>query len=161
VHYRGRNSTPGYHCAGRDLVNGRGVYRLSVGGVQIDQAVAEAFCAAPTPAGIQAAVAAAERLEADHDAALAQWRLQVERTRYEAGLAERRYLAVDPDNRLVARGLERDWEAKLAQIAAAEAELASRQQRRPTSLTAQERIAIRALGDGQIRSTVPTRKETA
>ena len=25
VHYRGRNSTPGYHCAGKDLVNGRGV----------------------------------------------------------------------------------------------------------------------------------------
>jgi hypothetical protein len=86
VHYRGRNSTPGYHCAGRDLVGGRGVYCLSVGGVQIDQAVAEAFCAALTPAGIQAAVAAAERLEADHDAALAQWRLELERTRYQASL---------------------------------------------------------------------------
>src|SRR5215207_3550576 len=147
VHYRGRNSTPGYHCAGRDLVNGRGVYCLSVGGVQIDQAVAEAFCQALTPAGAQAAVAAAEQLEADHDAALGQWRLEVERTRYEAGLAERRYLAVDPDNRLVARGLERDWEAKLAQVAAAEAELATRQQRRPKTLTAQERAAIRALGD--------------
>jgi DNA invertase Pin-like site-specific DNA recombinase len=147
VHYRGRHSTPGYHCAGRDLVAGRGVYCLSVGGVQIDQAVAEAFLKALTPAGIHAAVAAAERLEADHDAALAQWRLQVERTRYEAGLAERRYLAVDPDNRLVARGLERDWEAKLAEVAAVEAELASRQQRRPKTLTAQERTAIRALGD--------------
>jgi DNA invertase Pin-like site-specific DNA recombinase len=147
VHYRGRNSTPGYHCAGRDLVNGRGVHCLSVGGGQIDQAVAQAVLAALTPAGIQAAVAAAERLEADHDAALAQWRLEVERTRYQASLAERRYLAVDPDNRLVARGLERDWEAKLAQVAAAEAELASRQQRRPKTLTAQERAAIRALGD--------------
>jgi hypothetical protein len=147
VHYRGRHARPGYHCAGRDLVNGRGVYCLSVGGVQIDQAVAEAFCATLTPAGVQAAVAAAERLEADHDAALGQWRLEVERTRYEAGLAERRYLAVDPDNRLVARGLERDWEAKLAEVAAAEAELASRQQRRPKTLTAHERTAIRALGD--------------
>jgi hypothetical protein len=147
VHYRGRNSTPGYHCAGRDLVGGRGVHCLSVGGGQIDQAVAQAFCQALTPAGIQAAVAAAERLEADHDAALAQWRLEVERTRYQASLAERRYLAVDPDNRLVTRGLERDWEAKLAQVAAAQAELASRQQRRPKTLTAQERAAIRALGD--------------
>jgi DNA invertase Pin-like site-specific DNA recombinase len=146
VHYRGRHARPGYHCAGRDLVNGRGVYCLSVGGVQIDQAVAEAFCATLTPAGVQAAVAAAERLEADHDAALGQWRLEVERTRYEAGLAERRYLAVDPDNRLVARGLERDWEAKLAEVAAAEAELASRQQRRPKALTPTERAAIAALG---------------
>jgi len=147
VHYRGRNSTPGYHCAGRDLVGGRGVYCLSVGGVQIDQAVAEAFLAALTPAGIHAAVAAAERLEADHDAALKQWRLEVERARYQAGLAERRYLAVDPDNRLVARGLERDWEDKLAEVAAAEAELERRQQRRPKTLTAHERTAIRSLGD--------------
>jgi hypothetical protein len=39
VHYRGRNSTPGYHCAGKDLVNGRGVYCLNVGGMVIEQAV--------------------------------------------------------------------------------------------------------------------------
>jgi hypothetical protein len=147
VHYRGRNSTPGYHCAGRDLVGGRGVYCMSVGGVQLDLAAAEAFLAALTPAGIQAAVAAAERLEADHHAALEQWRLEVDRARYQAGLAERRYLAVDPDNRLVARGLERDWEDKLAEVAAAEAELERRQQRRPKTLTAQERTAIRSLGD--------------
>src|SRR5712692_8059034 len=43
VHYRGRNSTPGYHCAGKDLVNGRGVYCLNVGGLAIEQAVATAF----------------------------------------------------------------------------------------------------------------------
>ena len=146
THYRGRNSTPGYHCAGRILVNGRGVWCLSVGGVQLDQAVAGAFLAALTPAGLQAAVAAAEQLEADHDAALAQWRLEVERARYQATKAERRYLAVDPDNRLVARGLERDWEAKLAALAAAEAELASRERRRPRTLTAAERAAIGALG---------------
>jgi DNA invertase Pin-like site-specific DNA recombinase len=146
VHYRGRNATGGYHCAGRELVNGRGVWCLTVGGVQIDRAVADAFLAALTPAGLTAAVAAAEQLEADHDAALAQWRLQVDRARYEASLAERRYLAVDPDNRLVARGLERDWEAKLAALAAAEAELTSRQQQRPRTLTPVEREAITALG---------------
>jgi DNA invertase Pin-like site-specific DNA recombinase len=48
VHYRGRNSTPGYHCAGRILVNGRGVWCLSVGGIQLDQAVTGAFVAALT-----------------------------------------------------------------------------------------------------------------
>jgi DNA invertase Pin-like site-specific DNA recombinase len=146
VHYRGRNSTPGYHCAGRILVNGRGVWCLSVGGIQLDQAVTGAFVAALTPAGLQAAVAAAEQLEADHDAALAQWRLEVERARHQATKAERRYLAVDPDNRLVARGLERDWEAKLAALDAAEAELASRERRRPRTLTSAERAAIGALG---------------
>ena len=106
THYRGRNSAPGYHCAGKNVVNGRGVYCLNIGGVQIDAAVTEAFLAALDPAGLQAVVVAAEQLEADHDAALAQWRLAVERARYEAERAERRYRAVEPENRLVARGLE-------------------------------------------------------
>jgi DNA invertase Pin-like site-specific DNA recombinase len=37
THYRGRNAAPGYHCSGKDLVQGRGVYCLNVGGIQIDQ----------------------------------------------------------------------------------------------------------------------------
>jgi hypothetical protein len=32
THYRGRNATPGYHCSGKDIVQGRGVYCLNVGG---------------------------------------------------------------------------------------------------------------------------------
>ena len=54
VHYRGRNSAPGYHCAGKDLVAGRGVYCLNVGGTVIEQAVANAFLKAITPAAIEA-----------------------------------------------------------------------------------------------------------
>ena len=46
VHYKGRLSAPGYHCAGKTIVNGRGEYCLNVGGVQIDAAVAAAFLAA-------------------------------------------------------------------------------------------------------------------
>ena len=53
VHYRGRNSAPGYHCAGKDLVNGR-VYCLNLGGTVIEQAVADAFLQAITPAAIEA-----------------------------------------------------------------------------------------------------------
>ena len=45
-------------------------------------------------------------LEADRETSLRQWRLGVERASYEASRAERRYRAVDPDNRLVARGLD-------------------------------------------------------
>ncbi len=146
VHYQGANSTPGYHCANRSLVNGRGVYCLSVGGVQIDQAVTAAFLAALEPAGVAAVIAAAEVLEADHDTALNQWRRQVEQARYEATKAERRYLAVDPDNRLVARGLETDWETKLAALDDAETELARRQTARPRTLTHDERATLAALG---------------
>ncbi|NNN02115.1 MAG: recombinase family protein [Acidimicrobiaceae bacterium] len=146
VHYQGVNSTPGYHCANRTLVNGRGVWCLSVGGVQIDQAVSTTFLAALAPAGVAASVAAAEVLEADHDTALDQWRRQVERARYEANRAERRYLAVDPDNRLVARGLETDWEAKLGALNVAQAELTRRAAARPRSLTNDERAALASFG---------------
>ncbi len=64
VHYQGANSTPGYHCANRTQVNGRGVWCLSMGGVQIDQAVSAAFLAPVRPAGVRAAGAVAEALEA-------------------------------------------------------------------------------------------------
>jgi hypothetical protein len=54
THYRGRNSSPGYHCSGKIIVQGRGVYCLNVGGVQIDQVVVEAFLRAVTPAAVEA-----------------------------------------------------------------------------------------------------------
>jgi len=60
-----------------------------------------------------------------------QWRLGVERAVYQAQRAERRYRAVDPDNRLVARGLEREWEESLRALEAARADLAQREQQRP------------------------------
>ena len=146
VYYSGRNSTPGYHCPGNTIANGRGQYCLCVGGCQIDRAVASAVLAALEPAGFEASLEAAEQIETDHDAALAQWRRQVERARYEAQHAERRYRAVDPDNRLVARGLEAEWDKCLRTVEAAEAELARREQARPRQLTADERSAILALG---------------
>ncbi len=146
THYRGKNSSPGYHCAGKHVVNGRGVYCLNVGGVQIDKAVAEAFVAALNPAGVQAVVMAAEQIESDRDAALAQWRLAVERAHYEAERAERRYRAVEPEHRLVARGLEREWEQCLRALSAAEAELARREQQQPRILNSQEREHLKNLG---------------
>jgi hypothetical protein len=149
VYYTGpTKSAPGYYCTGSgQLVDGRGTRHVWIGGGRIDAAVADAVLAALAPAALGACLAAAEQLETGHDTALEQWRREVERARYEAAKAERRYLAVDPDNRLVARGLEADWEAALRALADAEAELARREARRPKTLTAQEKTAILALGD--------------
>lgn len=146
THYRGRNASPGYHCPGKVLVEGRGVYCLNIGGVQIDEAVTRAFLAALEPAKLAATLAAAERLEADREAAFKQWRLGVERATYEASRAERRYRAVDPDNRLVARGLEREWEESLSALEAARVELARREKERPRVLSQAERDSLLALG---------------
>ena len=146
VYYSGRHSAPGYYCAGSTVSNGRGEWCLRVGGRQIDAAVAEAFLAALAPAGLEAALKAAEQLESDHDGVLAQFRREVERAQYEVQRAERRYRAVDPENRLVARGLEAEWENSLRQLEAARAELTRREQQRPRALRAAERTAIRSLG---------------
>jgi DNA invertase Pin-like site-specific DNA recombinase len=146
VHYRGRNSAPGYHCAGKDLVNGRGVYCLNVGGTAIEQAVAHAFLEAITPAAIEAARLSVEQLQSNHDGALSQWRLEVERARYEAERAERRYRTVEPENRLVARGLETEWENRLRDLAAAEMELHRREQQRPSTISPEQLKAIQSLG---------------
>lgn len=147
THYQGRASAPGYHCPGKTLANGRGVYCLNIGGVQIDQAVTQALLETLKPAGIAAALHAAEQLEVDHDAALAQWRLALERARYEAERAERRYRAVEPENRLVARGLEAEWEQRLGALEQAQRELDRREQRRPRALSADERQTVLDLGD--------------
>jgi hypothetical protein len=146
VHYRGRNSAPGYHCAGKDIVDGRGQYCLHVGGMVIEQAVANAFLEAVTPAAVEATMLSIQQLQANHDAALSQWRLEVERTRYEAERAERRYRAVEPENRLVARGLETEWEKRLHDLAAAETELRRREQQRPNPIGPEQLKRIQMLG---------------
>jgi len=146
VYYQGKHSTPGYYCAANNIVNGRGMFCLRVGGVRIDEAVAHAFLDTVGPAGIEAALLAEENLEADHEAALAQWRLQVERTRYETERTERRYRSVEPENRLVARTLEAEWESRLSELEAAQVELARRQRQHPGSITDEQRTRIRALG---------------
>ncbi len=148
VYYDGpTRSTPGYYCATGRVTNGRGSYHLRVGGLVVQRAVTEAFLAALEPAAFEACLAAASQLEETHDAALEQWRRDVERARYGAQKAERRYKAVDPENRLVARGLETAWEAALQALTTAEAELARREARRPKSLTDAERAQVLALGD--------------
>ena len=149
VCYEGkRKAVPGYYCTGTgQMVEGRGTRHLRAGGLAVDAAVAGAFLAALEPAALQACLQAAEQLEHDHGTVLEQHQRQAEAARYAAGKAERRYLAVDPGNRLVARGLEAAWEKALAAQAQAEAELARRRAARPAPLTQAERAAVLALGD--------------
>ncbi len=85
-------------------------------GDRIDAAVAVHFLAAMQPAQLEVSLAALEHLDAQAKQVERHWQLQRERAVYEADLARRRFLAVDPDNRLVARTLERDWNEKLAVV---------------------------------------------
>jgi uncharacterized protein YndB with AHSA1/START domain len=146
VYYQGKHSSPGYYCANSNPCGGRAVWCLRVGAVRIDRAVTETFLAAIEPAGLEAALEAEKLSESEQQTALKQWRLQTERARYEAERAERRYREVEPENRLVARTMESEWEKRLTELQAAEAELRRKQQESRIELTEDQRQQIRALG---------------
>jgi DNA invertase Pin-like site-specific DNA recombinase len=148
VYYDGRHhNTPGYYCTGTGhLIDGKNLRHLRIGGVAIDAAVGQAFLAAMAGDAVTACLAAARELQDGHHSVLEQHRREVQRARYDATRAERRYLAVDAENRLVARGLEAAWEKALTALAAAEAELARREARQPKTLTAEQQTRILALG---------------
>ncbi|WP_321416765.1 recombinase family protein [uncultured Desulfobacter sp.] len=145
VYYQGKNSSPGYYCAANNIVEGRAKYCMRVGGVKIDKVVADAFLNAITPAAMDAILLAEKNIEAEHDAALNQWRLHIERLQYEADKAERRFQAVEPENRLVARTLENQWETCLHQLQAAKNEFEQCQRQRPEALTPEQRDHIHTL----------------
>ena len=88
----------------------------------VDAAVAAALLEAMQPAQLEVSLATLDHLEAQARQIERQWQLRLERAQYEADLARRRFLNVDPENRLVARSLEREWNDKLAALAALERE---------------------------------------
>jgi DNA invertase Pin-like site-specific DNA recombinase len=147
VAYSGRSAVASYYCPGDNLANGRGQACLRVGGQHIQHAVTAAVLAAVQPAALQAALDAAEGLDSAEQAALTQWQQQLEQARYQAQLAQRRYQNVDPDNRLVARGLEAAWEAALQSVHTAEQEVQRRQQHPQQVLSPAERDALLSLAD--------------
>jgi DNA invertase Pin-like site-specific DNA recombinase len=147
VYYQGKHSTPGYYCAANKVMKGRAEYCMRVGGVKIDKAVTDAFLDAITPAALDAALLSEKNLEINYDSDISQRQLQVERLGYEANRAERRYRAVEPENRLVARTLEAQWELCLNKLKDAQKELEHRQRQHPKKLTSEQRIRIRALGE--------------
>ena len=74
-------------------------------------------------AGLEAALQAEQQVVVERKTALRSYRLELERCTYEASLAERRYRQVDPDNRLIAGTLEREWEQALRALERAQQQL--------------------------------------
>lgn len=82
----------------------------------LDRAVASEVLKVLQPAQLELALAALEELEQRDHGISRQWQMRLERAEYEAALAERRYLEVDPAQRLVAATLERRWNSALQQL---------------------------------------------
>ena len=118
---------------------------LTVPAGPLDRAISERLVGAITPVTIELALAALASLEQRDREIGAQWRMRIERARYEVDLAERRYEAVDPGNRLIAATLEQRWNDAMQRLHDLEAELAAFEQRTMRAVTAEQKRQVLAL----------------
>ncbi len=117
----------------------------SLGGEPLERLVAEQVLQVVTPAGLELSLRVTAERERERAALDKQWELRRERARQDVARAYRQYDAVEPEDRLVARALERKWEeAQRAQLALEE-DYAQYRQARVDDLTAAERAVIETL----------------
>jgi len=115
VHYLQNGRVPAYVCNQLHSQFAAKTCQFILG-AEIDAAVTQLFLEAMQPAQLEISIAAFEQIELQTKQIDQQWQFRLERARYEADLARRRFHAIDPENRLVARTLEHDWNEKLAEI---------------------------------------------
>jgi DNA invertase Pin-like site-specific DNA recombinase len=147
VGYGGKQAarTLQYRCSRVRAMLAAGPDCQIVGGKRIEAAVVEAFLEVTQAAGTEAAALAGAHLREEIEAVDRSWQLHIEKAEYEAQRAERQYMAVEPENRTVARELERRWNERLAELEAVRAKAAStRRDRRP--LTEEELARAQELG---------------
>jgi DNA invertase Pin-like site-specific DNA recombinase len=146
VRYYTRNNRlqPTYVCQGEGIHTGKPICQ-SIPGYKIDQAVGELILKTLTPLTLEVALAVQQELSNRLDEADRLRAKQVERARYEAELAKRRYLQVDPDNRLVADALEADWNEKLRSLRDAQEEYERQREADRMLVGDEERAKIMAL----------------
>jgi len=142
---RSNNAGHGYTCGYEQINFGTGGRCQHVAGHALDRYVTEQVLAAISPAGLEASLAAVHHAEAERAELDALWRQRVERAAYNAERTRRQYQLVEPENRLVVRQLERDWEAALAEKERAEADYRRFRESRPAAVTQAERAKILAL----------------
>jgi DNA invertase Pin-like site-specific DNA recombinase len=147
VHYQraaGGKLQPVYMCA-REKSDYGGGQCQQVAGSCVDGYVTGLLLAAMAPAALEVSLAAAGQAEAQRAQVDRIWRQRLERAEFAAGRARRQYQLAEPENRLVVRQLEKDWEAALAERQRLGEEYDRFTAARPRTLTAAERQQIQAL----------------
>jgi DNA invertase Pin-like site-specific DNA recombinase len=119
VGYSGKTLVPNYSCVRGNQLYGTARCQ-SVGGRRIERVVLDAVFQALEPAGIEATLRAIEHANDNHAARVRSAELELERAQIHAERAHRQFDACEPENRLVARTLEREWEQRLTDVRAAE-----------------------------------------
>jgi DNA invertase Pin-like site-specific DNA recombinase len=143
-HTRGGVRIPTYVCQRRKTLLGEPTCH-SLAGQVLDSAVSKLVTDVVTPAAIAAALDVQREILEQIDDADRLRRKAVERAQYEVDLARRRYMRVDPDNRLVADSLEAHWNDKLRALAQAREEYERQREQDRLSIDGQARERILAL----------------
>lgn len=117
----------------------------SLSGRILDELVTERVLKALEPASLEISILAANDLEAEQRRLDDHWQQRLERIRFEAERTRRQYQVVEPENRLVARELERQWETALLQQQSLEQEYARYRRTNLSILTEQQKCEIRSL----------------
>ena len=117
----------------------------TVAGARIDAAVEQLFLDTMVPSELELALAVDHEVAGHAEELAQQWRARREQAAYEARRAEKRYKAVDPDNRVVARTLEREWESKLRELEEVERQYAEARRTKRVELSADDRARVREL----------------
>jgi DNA invertase Pin-like site-specific DNA recombinase len=144
VRYSGRKCRPSYTCARASIDYGDPVCQ-SLEGLGLEGLVAEQILQAVQPAALAASLAAVAEVERERTQLTQQWQLRLERADQEVGRAARQYQAVEPENRLVGRELERRWEVALLAQQQLLLEFARWERTAPAVLSAADVAAIEHL----------------
>lgn len=144
VNYDKRGGRHRYSCV-RQMTDYGGKSCQGVAGLALDAFVRERVLEALAPAGLDLSLEAAAQLESRRDEVARHWEQRRERAAYEVERAARRHRHVEPENRLVARQLEQEWEARLLEQRQLEEEWRRHERDHPRVLTQLEREAIRRL----------------
>lgn len=144
VSYGGQQNRHAYVCS-RHMADYGADLCQHMAGQPLDQFVSHQVLQALAPAALELSLEASENLERDREELNRLWRQRLERAAYEADRAGRQYRLVEPENRMVARQLEREWEEKLAAHRKLGEEFHRFEQTQPRVLTERERETIRRL----------------
>ena len=144
-HHRGGRALPEYACQNDSIKRALHPACQIIPGSQLDEAVSQLLLDTLTPIALEVALSVAAELDERAQEADQLRQKHIECARYDAELARRRYLAVDPDNRLVADTLEADWNDKLRHLHNAQDEYGRARENGHGQLTAQQHQKVMAL----------------
>jgi DNA invertase Pin-like site-specific DNA recombinase len=136
--------TPTYVCQEASIRKSEKVCQRVPGRV-VDEAISNLLLELMQPMTLQVALAVQQEVEARIAETDALRRKHVERARYEAELARRRYMNVDPDNRLVIDSLEAEWNNKLRTLAETQEQYEQQTQKQRLLVDSQTRNQLLSL----------------